>query len=118
MQMKSRFGVRWKGGGNISMVTKKQVETALNEVLDPELGISIWQLGLIYKVKVDKKGNVRILMTLTTIGCPLLDQIADPIRQEVGKIKGVKDVQVDLTFEPPWTPDTMSKEAKMQLGFS
>ena len=100
------------------MVTKKQVEKALDTIPDPELGISIFQLGLIYGVEVDKKGNVRIIMTLTTIGCPLFDQIKELIVEAVGNLKGVKTVDVELTFEPPWTPDTMSEEAKIQLGFA
>ncbi len=100
------------------MVTKKQVEKALDTISDPELGISIFQLGLIYGVEVDKKGNVRIIMTLTTIGCPLFDQIKELIVEAVGNLKGVKTVDVELTFEPPWTPDTMSEEAKIQLGFA
>lgn len=89
----------------------------LDTIPDPELGISIFQLGLIYDVTVDKQNNVRIVMTLTTIGCPLFDHIQGPIVEEVSKLKGVKHVEVELTFEPPWTPDTMSKEAKIQLGF-
>ncbi len=99
------------------MVTKKQVEAVLDTIPDPEIGVSIVQLGLIYKVEVDKDGNVHILMTLTTIGCPLFEQIEGPIKDEVAKLDGVKDITVELTFEPPWTPDTMSEEAKMQLGF-
>jgi len=100
------------------MVTKSQIEKILDNISDPELGISIVQLGLIYNVDVDKKGNVEILMTLTTIGCPLFDLIANPIREKVKAVKGVKDVKINLTFEPPWTPDRMSKETKIQLGFS
>lgn len=100
------------------MVTKKQIEAVLDTIPDPEIGVSIVQLGLIYGIEVDKMGNVRILMTLTTIGCPLFDQIAGPIKEEVGKLKGVKNIDIDLTFEPPWTPDTMSTDAKMQLGFA
>lgn len=100
------------------MVTKKQIEKVLDAIPDPELGISIFQLGLIYGVEVDTEGNVRIVMTLTTIGCPLFDQIRDPIVEAVGKLKGVKTVAIELTFEPPWTPDTMSDRAKLQLGFS
>jgi metal-sulfur cluster biosynthetic enzyme len=100
------------------MITKKQIEKVLDTIPDPELGISILALGLIYTISVDTKGRVRILMTLTSIGCPLFDQIAQPVKDEIKKIKGVKSVDIDLTFEPPWTPDTMSKEAKMQLGFS
>ena len=100
------------------MVTKKQVEAVLDKIPDPEIGISIFQLGLIYRIEIDKTGNVNIVMTLTTIGCPLFDHIAGPIKEEVAKIKGVKKVEVELTFDPPWTPDTMSEEAKIQLGFA
>ena len=100
------------------MITKKQIEKALDTIPDPELGISIFQLGLIYKITLDTKGGVTILMTLTSVGCPLFDQIAGSVKEKIKKIKGVKSVDIDLTFEPPWTPDTMSKTAKMQLGFS
>ena len=100
------------------MVTKTDVEKILKDIPDPEIGVSLWDLGLIYKIDIDKKWNVEILMTLTTVGCPLFEQIADPIRQNVGKLKGVKKVVLTLTFEPPWTVDKMSKEAKAQLGFS
>jgi metal-sulfur cluster biosynthetic enzyme len=99
------------------MITKKQVENILNEIPDPEIGISIFSLGLIYDVEVDDTQNIRILMTLTSIGCPLFDQIEAPIREELGKIKGIGKITIDLTFEPPWTPDKMSEEAKMELGF-
>ncbi len=99
------------------MVTKKDVEAVLDTIPDPEIGISILQLGLIYAVEVADDGNVHITMTLTTIGCPLFDHIEGPIKQEVAKLDGVKTITVELTFDPPWTPDTMSEEAKMQLGF-
>jgi metal-sulfur cluster biosynthetic enzyme len=98
------------------MITKKQVEKILDEIPDPEIGISILQLGLIYNVEI-KGDTVRILMTLTSIGCPLFDHIAGPIRERLSEFKEVKKVDIDLTFEPPWSPDTMSKEAKLQLGF-
>jgi len=98
------------------MVTKSQVEKALDKIPDPELGVSILALGLIYKIEV-KGGNVHIVMTLTTIGCPLFDQIAEPVREGVSMIKGVKNVEIELTFDPPWTPDRMKEESKMQLGF-
>ena len=94
--------------------------------------MSLWDLGLIYNIDIDKKlGRVEILMTLTTVGCPLYEQIAGSIRQEVGKLKSVKKVDVVLTFKPPWTAERMSKKvnivlislallskkAKAQLGF-
>jgi metal-sulfur cluster biosynthetic enzyme len=101
------------------MVTKKDVENVLKKIPDPEIGVSLWDLGLVYIIDIDKKkGRVEILMTLTTVGCPLFEQIADPIRQNVGKLKGVKKVELTLTFEPPWTVDRMSESAKAQLGFS
>ena len=101
------------------MVTKKDVEKVLKKIPDPEIGVSLWDLGLVYNIDINKKtGRVEILMTLTTVGCPLFEQIAGPIRQNVGKLKGVKKVELTLTFEPPWTVDRMSKEAKEQLGFS
>jgi len=100
------------------MVTVTQIKKTLDTIPDPELGVSIVALGLIYNVSVDTKGVVTIIMTLTSVGCPLFDSIETSIKEQVGKIKGVTSVTVELTFEPPWTPDTMSKEAKMQLGLS
>ena len=100
------------------MPSKKQIEDVLKKIPDPEIGVSLWDLGLIYEIEIAKKeGTIRILMTLTTIGCPLFDLIAGPIREEVGKLKGVKRVDIDLTFEPPWSMDRLSEEAKAQLGF-
>lgn len=100
------------------MATRQQIEKVLKSIPDPEIGVSLWDLGLIYEIDSNgKNGTVRILMTLTTIGCPLFDLIAGPIREEVGKLPGVKRVDVDLTFEPPWSTDRMSKKAKTELGF-
>ena len=73
-------------------------------------------MGFVYDVTVDKKGNVNIKMTLTSIGCPLFDLIANPIREKIGAIPGVKEVHVELTFEPPWSADRMSEEAKIHMG--
>lgn len=98
-------------------INKKLLLNQLKNVPDPELNISIVDLGLIYDVKADKKGSVSVIMTLTTMGCPLFDLIAEPLKSELMKIKGVKDVSVELTFDPPWTPEKMSKEAKVKLGF-
>jgi len=98
------------------MANKKQIEEVLKTIPDPEIGVSLWDLGLIYGITV-KKTTVEVTMTLTTIGCPLFSLIADPIKEEVGKLPGVKEVRVELTFEPPWSPDRMSESAKAQLGF-
>ena len=100
------------------MLTKESVYEALRTIPDPELGISIVDLGLVYDVTISKENIVTVKMTLTTIGCPLFAQIAEPIKAEVRALsKSVQDVVVDLTFEPPWDPGKMSEEAKIQLGF-
>jgi len=98
------------------MITKKQIEEVLKTIPDPEMGVSIWDLGLIYNISITKD-TVSIIMTLTTIGCPLFDQIEEQIRKEIGKLSGVKKVDVELTFEPPWSMDRMSDTAKARLGF-
>lgn len=98
--------------------TKEQIMEVLKTIPDPEIGVSLVDLGLVYDVTIDDKTEiVTITITLTTIGCPLFDLIANPIKERVMELKGIKDVIVDLTFEPPWTVDRMSEEAKEQLGF-
>ena len=99
------------------MITRQQIIKVLKTIPDPELNISVWDLGLIYAVKTDSKNNVNIRMTLTTIGCPLFSLISDPIKEKISRIKGVKSVTLDLTFEPPWTVDRISARAKAQLGY-
>src|SRR5262249_62064044 len=89
---------------NAMPVIRDQVIEALREVFDPELGMSVVDLGLIYGVEVDG-GTVCISMTLTTRGCPLHDSMAEWVRRAVGQIPGVEDVAVTITFEPPSTPD-------------
>jgi len=98
------------------MVTKQDVMKVLKECLDPEIGINVIDLGFIYGVKVDKN-KVHIKMTLTTPGCPMHSFIVEDIRNKVNKLKGVKEVNVELVWDPPWTPDRMSDEAKKKLGF-
>lgn len=98
------------------MDVKKKIENVLKNIPDPELGISLWDLGLIYDIIV-KNRKVKIIMTLTTIGCPLFSVMANDIKEKVRKIKGVEDVEIELTFDPQWGPEKMSKEAKETLGF-
>ncbi len=99
----------------MNMVTEKQVLSKLKEVLDPELGVNIVDLGLIYEVRVDK-AQVNIKMTFTTPACPLLGYIVNNVQSKVRELKGVSDVQVQFVWEPRWTPERMSKDAKKQLG--
>ena len=88
---------------------------ALKKVIDPELGINIVDLGLIYKVG-QKDGVANILMTLTSPGCPLAGTFREQVMDVVMKTKEVKKVKVKLTFNPPWTPDKISKKGKLELG--
>lgn len=104
-------------GENIDMIDKDAVWEELRNVPDPELGVSIVDLGLIYGIKTSSDGTVEVRMTLTTMGCPLFELIAGPVKENIKKLKGVSDVIVDLTFEPPWDPSKMSEEAKIKLGF-
>lgn len=99
------------------MTTVKEIETALKTIPDPELGISIVDLGLVYGITVNgTEGTVTVKMTLTSVGCPLFHLISEPIREAVSALPGVKKVNVDLTFEPPWSVERMSPQARMQLG--
>jgi metal-sulfur cluster biosynthetic enzyme len=98
------------------MVNEKQVREQLKEVIDPELDINIVDLGLIYKVDVDEENNVDILMTLTTPGCPLHGVFDELVKKEVGKIDEIGEIEVELTFEPRWSPEEMSDEARDELG--
>lgn len=96
--------------------TEEQVREKLHLVLDPELGISIVELGLIYGIAVDDEGKCTITMTLTTMGCPLFGQIQKEIEDRVMEIESIEDVETTLTFDPPWTIEKMTPEAKIQLG--
>jgi len=97
-------------------MTKFDILKQLKKVIDPELGINIVDLGLIYDVVV-KENNVKIKMTLTSMGCPMSAYFLDSVSDAVKKVKGVKKVKVDLVFEPVWTPDRMNKKVKEKLGF-
>ncbi len=98
-----------------------QIEEAivamLKTVYDPEIPVNVYDLGLIYKVDVDNEGNVCIDMSLTAPNCPAADFILEDVRMKVVSIEGVKNVEVNLVFEPEWNKDMMSEEAKLELGF-
>jgi FeS assembly SUF system protein len=97
------------------MLTKENVLKALKECYDPEIPVNIVELGLIYDVKVNA-GNVYVKMTLTVPSCPMSGFITEDVRKKISSMKGVKKVDVDLVFNPPWNPGMMSKTAKKQLG--
>jgi len=98
------------------LVTKEKVFEALKQVIDFEIGLDIVSLGLVYDVAVDEESNVTITMTMTTPACPLAGLILQDAEDKVRQIEGVKDVKINLTFDPPWTPDRMSEEIKKKLG--
>ncbi len=97
--------------------TANQVRTALQNVIDPELGISIVDLGLIYEVSFPTETTVKILMTLTSMGCPLFGTIQNDVMKALATLGHVPEqVEIELTFDPPWHQDKMSETAKTELG--
>src|SRR6185436_14094417 len=99
------------------MITKEAILEQLKEVIDPELNINVVDLGLIYNITIDQvSGKVDITMTLTTPGCPLSFVFEDWIPSAAKKVEGVKEVFVNLVWEPPWDPDKISDDAKEMMG--
>ncbi len=97
------------------MVSDEEVRRVLKTAVDPEFGLSVIDLGLIYELKIEDD-KVYIKMTLTTPTCPLANVIVADVYQKVKEIPGVKDVDIELTFDPPWSPDMMTPEARKLLG--
>ena len=98
------------------MATKDDVVEALRQVEDPELGMDIVELGLFYDAEVDD-GKVHVRYSLTSIGCPVGPMIQEDITRVVRELPGVEEVEAELTWSPPWTPELMSEDAKFILGF-
>ncbi|MDN2453058.1 metal-sulfur cluster assembly factor [Lactobacillus sp. UCMA15818] len=95
---------------------KDEIIEKLENVIDPELGIDIVNLGLIYEIDLDAAGSCEIKMTLTTMGCPLTDVLAEMIERELQPIAEVNQVNIDFVWEPAWTIDKMTRYARMALG--
>lgn len=95
---------------------KDEIVTALHNIFDPEIPVNIYELGLIYEVNVDPINNVHILMTLTSPNCPVAESLPEEVKETAQAVEGVKEVEVELTFEPEWSMDNMSEEAKLELG--
>jgi metal-sulfur cluster biosynthetic enzyme len=98
------------------MVDEEDVLEALSNVIDPELGLDFVELGLIYGIEVEE-GDVHVTFTLTSPGCPIGPQVSEQIDEFVSELDGVTSVESTMTFNPPWTPDRMSEDAKFALGF-
>jgi metal-sulfur cluster biosynthetic enzyme len=97
--------------------TKEDIERQLTAVLDPEVGLNVVEMGLIYGIDVDDRNNVSIVMTLTTPGCPMHGSIAEGVERLLKELPDIGNVQVTLTFDPPWDPAMMHEEALKKLGW-
>ena len=94
----------------------EKIVTVLKTIYDPEIPVDIYELGLIYDVFVNEDHDVKVLMTLTTPNCPVAETLPVEVEEKVKSINEVKDAEVEITFDPPWTQDLMSEEAKLELG--
>jgi FeS assembly SUF system protein len=94
-----------------------RVVQMLQTIFDPEIPINIYEMGLIYDLDVTTDGDVVIRMTLTSPTCPVAESLPPEVEAKVGSVEGVRTVKVDLTWEPPWTPERMSEAAKLELGY-
>ena len=94
----------------------EKIVKVLKTIFDPEIPVDIYELGLIYDVFVNEDHDVKILMTLTTPNCPVAETLPVEVEEKVKSINEVKDAEVEITFDPPWTQDLMSEEAKLELG--
>ena len=99
---------------------KKQLEDTIIEVIktvyDPEIPVDVFEMGLIYEIKIDDEANVQIIMTLTSPSCPVAESLPQEVKDKVAGVSDVKSAEIELTFEPPWEKDMMSEEALLELG--
>ena len=96
---------------------KDKIVRSIKTVYDPEIPVDVYELGLIYEIKILDDNNVHILMTLTSPSCPAAESIPNDVKNRVEMIKEINEVEVEITFDPPYTTDLMSEEAKLELGF-
>lgn len=96
---------------------KEDIVRAIKNVFDPEIPVDVYELGLIYEINILPINNVEIVMTLTSPSCPAAEQIPSEVEMNVKAVEGVNDVNIELTFDPPYATDMMSEEAKLELGF-
>lgn len=96
---------------------KQDVIAAISEIFDPEIPVNIYDLGLIYDVHVGDEGKLGVVMTLTSPHCPVAEILPGQVKSRVELVEGVNEVDLELTWDPPWTPENMSEPAKLELGF-
>jgi len=97
------------------MPTQENILQALSSVIDPEIGISITDLGLIYDIQIEG-GRVGVKMTLTTVGCPLASRLVQQAQEAMEGVEGISEARVELVWDPPWNPSMMTEEARIRLG--
>ncbi|WP_420316046.1 iron-sulfur cluster assembly protein [Ekhidna sp.] len=102
---------------NDTLALKEEIVRAIKKVYDPEIPVDVYELGLIYEINILPVNNVEIVMTLTSPSCPAAESIPSEIEASVRAVEGVNDVNIELTFDPPYATDMMSEEAKLELGF-
>ncbi|MCD7969594.1 MAG: iron-sulfur cluster assembly protein [Alistipes sp.] len=95
---------------------ERDIVNVLKNIYDPEIPVNIYDLGLIYEIDVEPGGKPSISMTLTAPTCPVAEQLVEDVKQQVGKVNGVTEVEVNLTFDPPWDRSMISEEALLELG--
>ena len=95
----------------------EKIVRVLKTIFDPEIPVDIYELGLIYDVFVNEDNDVKILMTLTTPNCPVAESLPQEVKEKVRELDEVNEVELELTFDPQWTRDLISEEAKLELGF-
>jgi FeS assembly SUF system protein len=95
---------------------EKQIVEIVKTVYDPEIPVDIYELGLIYKIEIDDDTNVRVDMTLTSPACPVAGSLPVEVEQKIRSVDGVKDVKVEIVWDPPWNPDMMSEAARLELN--
>ena len=97
-------------------IIEKKIINILKSIFDPEIPVDIYELGLIYEIKIDDQFQVEIIMTLTSPNCPVAESMPKEVENKVGEVHGVKSSKVNIVFDPPWDKDMMSEEAKLDLG--
>ena len=102
--------------GTEPSLLEPQIVEILRTVYDPEIPVNVFELGLIYDLRIDEQGMVRIIMTLTTPSCPVAEELPGWIKRAVYSVEGVSTVEIELVWDPFWKPDYMAEEARLQLG--
>jgi FeS assembly SUF system protein len=106
---------KYRGNRLMSDIRNKVIE-AVKKIYDPEIPVNIYELGLIYKIDVDEKNNVNVDMTLTSPNCPVAESLPNEVKENIKKVEGVSDVNLNLVWEPPWDKNKMSEAAKLELN--